>query len=307
MNALQKLTGPSLTDEQVKKGAGPRIIFRDEIVKLRADWLNSDKKYEISFKLLNLENQYKKIAKFFEDELVWINANVEVSEREIQKRKTKFYETYQSLIDGAGLAAVSAINSTVPEKQQEAILYFPFTQFKDYMGKQIKIVETEKEEVIKKEEEKESNKTTTDNISQAAKDVLKWTSFAIFIILALRVASFAANDILWMPYPYRIVSFFYTFIFGFIWVPYYLVQAIRNLINPEIQLPRFESVFPLYEYDQNKELTIYDKLFGYPNSEELCKWIQSKREDYENCRKIAALPTGFFEKLMEEKQKEAQG
>lgn len=302
VDLVNKFTGPKLTDKEVIEGEKPRSEFRDEIVRLRATWLDPEKKYAESFDLLGISSEYKKITKFFEDELSWLNGHIEMSLRQVNKQKKEFYEKFQQLQDAAGKAAVDSILSVKEVDQQKAIAYFPITQYKSDMGKQL-----EKKENKIKEEEKEKaeniiNSTPGDQIISAIKSVLKWVLIIGVILVFLRVASFSANESLWKPLPFRIISFFYTFIFGIIWTPYYFIRAIRHYFNPEIELPRFESLLPIYEYDQNQPASVMDKLFGFPNSKELCDWAIKKRDENLQSREEAAKPSTLFDKIIEERK-----
>jgi hypothetical protein len=103
----------------------------------------------------------------------------------------------------------------------------------------------------------------------------------VYVIIGIRCASLAANEVFYKPLPYRILTFVYAFIFTPIVAPYYLWKVIARYLWPasaSSSLPFYESMIPMNPYDPLKpEKTFGDYLFGYRDSPEVDTWVSEKK------------------------------
>jgi hypothetical protein len=113
----------------------------------------------------------------------------------------------------------------------------------------------------------------------------------------LRCASFAANEYLYKPVPYRILIFIYVFIFVPFFGPYYLWKGIEHRIW-NTPLPPYEGFFPLYAYTDGP-LTFNRRLTGYKDTGILQEWITKKKAE-ELAARNAAIITGLKAKIIQE-------
>ena len=216
-----------------------------------------------------------------EKELAWLNANIEVTAQKIQDRKTPYTEQFQDAITKIGDGAAN--------------------------------VKLEKEKQITLEEkEKIRNKSDWDSVKEGLWFATKIFLIVFFILISLRAAGFNANANLWRPVSFRLLNFIYTFLFGIIWGPYYLIWSIKAKfdeimkVEPEkaIKPPIWHSLFPMTPFtpsppqiDPNtgKPLPSKEKftLFGYPDRPDVKEWIKCQCERWESLQRCALNSTVF--------------
>ncbi len=103
-----------------------------------------------------------------------------------------------------------------------------------------------------------------------------------WILIGIRVGSFAANDILYKPLAYRILTFVYTFAGAPIFAVYYFYRWFYGFIMDDVRYtPRFEGIFPVQPYTitEGEPISLYNRFFGYQDSPELQAWMEQKREE----------------------------
>jgi len=147
--------------------------------------------------------------------------------------------------------------------------------------------------------EKLRNATIYDDIGDSLYTLATWMFFLVYVIVGLRCASFATNEYLHKPVPYRILIFAYTFLFVPIFGPYYLWKNIESYIW-NTPLPPYEGFFPLYPYDKSEPLTLNRRLYGYIDSPELQARIAAKIKQELEAKDAAVVSKGLRQQIIEE-------
>jgi len=117
-----------------------------------------------------------------------------------------------------------------------------------------------------------------DDIASAFTIALQVVGIIFYICIALRIAGFVANDLLYKAVPYRVLGFIYAFIFAPILIPYYLYRELAHFIWPTIQAPHFESLFPMNPYDPSEPIDFHKRIFGYADTPAMRSWIRTMQE-----------------------------
>ena len=202
--------------------------------------------------------QYRDLLNYVKTELVWWNNNIELTSREVNTRDMKYDQTL-AIKQNAWKKAIQEIlqksQQTSEKQQQEA----------------------------KKKKEAAKNRKVSDDVWDSLKIIFTWIFVIIYIIIGIRCASLAANEVFYKPLPYRILTFVYAFIFTPVVAPYYLWKVIARYVWPSTagagaSLPFYESMIPMNPYDPLKpEKTFGDYLFGYKDTPEVDTWVSEKK------------------------------
>ena len=280
---MDRLLGPKLTDQEVAEGAPARDAFRKLVID-RQTFMTSSLDIFMNTGVLS---SYKSLLKFVEKELAWVNANIEVSKRSIETRRKEFQERYDTLLKDV-TKAIEADFQTLPGMKQDQVLAFlsikPSVQGK--LRKLAQAVMNQKQEQQSAEIQQKLKRSPWDIFKDAfAKSkgrLITYFWLLLFVILGLRAASFAANENLWKPLPYRILIFIYTFLFFPVTIPYYGYRELRAWLSgdPEMK-PRMEGLFPKDAYEPTPDLILSQRFFGYADTPGLQQWMQSKRDQYQ--------------------------
>lgn len=284
---MDYLYPPKLTDKELKKGKEARTNFLQNVThekKFIDDVvIKNDTLKPFGSPVIKKIQEMKEIV---ESSLKWISKNIEVTERQIDEKKTKHNEALDRKNSELEKLTKTAIE-TLPITQDE-LNKFPFRYAginEDFSKKQNKKVLKEKQ---KKQEEE--SKTYLDSIKAGVSLVAGFIPFLFILFLAIRAASFEVNSILWKPLPYKILKFVYSLLFFFYYIPYYIFVEIKAMING-YGYPRYEGLFPHNKYDpmdEQKSQTFVSKLFGYADTPALKQWIDSQiKEDQQ--KKLDAL------------------
>jgi hypothetical protein len=223
---------------------------------------------------INKNPAYLDLLNYLKQELVWWNNNVELSPREVTTRDLQYDETFKKKKEATDKASQNLSEGT---KQQTKVA----------------------EEKQKAANDAIRNRTLLDDIADSFTIMLKSSVLILYILVGIRCGSFAANDLLYKPAPYRIIAFIYTFIFCPIFAPYYLWKVIKHYIwgTP---LPLFEGLLPLNAYDPSEPLTISKRLLGYADTPLLKEWIQVKQDEETKARDVAVISKGIKQKIIQE-------
>ena len=282
--------GKKPTDEEVTAGKPLRLAARKKVAStfdamvteqrsfktgLEAKWASLDDKEKAKEqKILDIykSSTYLDLFNYVKGELVWWDNNIELSSRQVNSRDINYDETLEK--------KQKALNLLLNKVQNAADETF----------------ENDEEEARR---EKLRNATIYDDISDALLSLAKWMFFLVYVIVGLRCASFATNENLHKPVPYRILIFAYTFLFVPIFGPYYLWKNIESYIW-NTPLPPYEGFFPLYPYDKSEPLTLNRRLYGYIDSPELQARIATKIKQELEAKDAAVLSKGLRAKIIEE-------
>jgi hypothetical protein len=118
-----------------------------------------------------------------------------------------------------------------------------------------------------------ASRTWVDDTTSAAKYVFAISGIILYICIAIRFASFAANDLFYKPMPYRVLAFIYAFLFTLPLFPYYLYREFRHLFWPAVDAPHFEAIFPAVPYSVDEVMTIDKRIYGYADTPALAQWV----------------------------------
>ena len=283
---MDRLLGPKLTDQEVAEGSPVRDAFRKLVIE-RQTFLTSS--LDI-FNGTSVSSPYKSLLQFVEKELAWVNANLELSKRTVNTRRREFQEGYDAKLKEV-TKEIEAEFPKLPGMKQDQVLAFlsfdPATQAK--LRKQAQAVMNQNQEKQAAEMQRVLKRSNWDILNDAfAKSkgrLINYFWILLFLILALRAASFAANENLWRPLPHRILVFLYTFLFFPITIPYYGYREIRSWFSsdPEMQ-PRMEGLFPKDPYEPTPDVTLSQRFFGYADTPDIKRWIQGKLDTYQEDR-----------------------
>jgi len=223
----------------------------------------------ISLRETDSSSNSKKISKcqkVINDEDAWWKANPSLTKRQTNTRITQFTENIDPQLKEINELFASALSKLTPE-EQKAIL--------DDVPEQADAVAAATLEQEKKDakaqaeiDAEEESRTFTDNFNIGAKKALYYVGIFVYILTALRLASFVANDLLYRPLAYRIIGFIYGFIGAPVVLFYYLYREFTNT-------PPYYSFFPLYPYNQIDN-AFGQLLYGYPTDIE--RFLESKRQ-----------------------------
>jgi hypothetical protein len=305
---MDKLIPAKPTEKEIQEGAPLRKSFRDEVINNKNTFGKSPQVY----KDLKVESESSKLLKFIEKELSWLNANVEVTKRQIQTRQTAYYENAQILLNNLGEASIKNISDKNIKNKQDIINNFPLEDYKYRLSQASNTTNQKEQEEKKQKDEEIKNRSTSDVTWSAVKTALFWAFIAFFILLSLRAAGFNANENLWRPLSYRILNFIYTFVFGIIWVPYYTVWEIKAIIDSFLETkngvkpPIWYSLFPITPFTptpptidpdtgavkpSEDEFNLNKLLFGYPDTSEIRDWIKCKCDAWKEQQSCALKST----------------
>ena len=144
-------------------------------------------------------------------------------------------------------------------------------------------------------------RTIQDDIWQALGYVGDVLFILIYLALAYRFSSFASNELLHKPTPYRALSAIYTFIFAPIFIPYYSYRALQAYWKKE-EAPRVYSFFPIYPYKPGEEVDFMKSIVGFPEdmadpADPVTLWKQSKVEADDAAAQAKLLISSFTEAM----------
>ena len=283
----------SVSDQDVAAGNPLRIAARQKVLNVfqamvseqRLIKNNIEKKWntlsaedkKINQRILDMYNKgpvYLDLFNYVKQELVWWNNNLELSPRQVNNRDLQYDET----ILKKQLALENSLISEVANIKQAG---------------------QTKEEKEKAAKEALLNRTLYDDVSDSFSILAKSLFTIFYILVGLRCASFAANELLYKPVPYRILAFVYTFIFCPIFAPYYLWKVIQNYIWGTT-LPLYEGLLPIIPYDSSDLLTLNRRLFGYANTPFLQEWIKGKQEAELEARNTAVISKNMKAEIIQE-------
>ena len=132
----------------------------------------------------------------------------------------------------------------------------------------------------------------------------------VYLVVAFRFSTFASNDLLYKPTPYRALAAIYTFIFAPIFIPHYLYRSLRVYWKKEAA-PTVYSVFPLYAYKPEEEVDFIKSMTGFPENTDnpadpVTTWKKAK-VDAETAAAQAVLLISSFAEAMKSKEDRVTG
>jgi hypothetical protein len=301
---LSAILPPKPTPEEIAKAAPLREAARKQVV----DSLNLFNAAEPVWKKAGLTdselrptNAYKS---YLESEVAWWNANVELSPTQVKTRQTMFQEAKPIKEKEIVNIFRNALGKKSPDDAQK-ILNAGNIPGRDEIQKDINERRKTGVESKKKEEDAMANRTWWDDVKEAIAYALGWTLLVVWIVLAFRFAGFAANDLLYKPLPYRVLSFIYTFIFAPVFAPYYIYREIMHWFYPSDDYkPHFESIFPVVPYDPSEPLTFDKRVYGYADTPAIRAWIQ-KKQDEEKQSWLEKLQSTIMADLIQQREEQA--
>lgn len=152
-------------------------------------------------------------------------------------------------------------------------------------------LKAKKEEEKQKKDEKEKASKPKPWGDQSQSDVL-WSALTIvfnvclglFVVaLALRLASFASNEVIAYPVPFRILTFVYALLLPIYSLPWYIYEKVQKLRGKRPELLS-EALIPIYESKEPSE-NFLDKILTWFRYPELSERIQYDTSLLEAARK----------------------
>lgn len=301
---LSAILPPKPTPEEIAKAAPLREAARKEVV----TQLNSLLSQEPGWKKAGFTDSdlraIKPIQSWLESEVAWWNANVELSPTQVKTRQTIYLEARpakeKELVNAFRVAL-----SNKPVNEAQKILNA--AQFPGKQELQSSINERRKQtsQEEKKTQEAIENRTWWDDVKEATGYAFGVIVLVVWLVLAIRFAGFAANDLLYKPLPYRALSFAYTFFFAPFFGPYYIYREIMNWFYPSDEYkPRFESIFPVVPYDPSEPLTFEKRIYGYADTPAIREWILKKQTE-EKTSWLEKLKSTVMADLIEQREEQA--
>ena len=287
---------PPVSDEDIAEGTPLRIAARKKPLdalkteirgqkriknEIKSGWntMTEPQRQEaqVTLDFFNTQAEYLDYFNFLKREIVWWDNNLELSPREVTTRDTQYDEKIEqklTTVQNTRNAINSSASSAAAAQTQE---------------------ERESVEVA-------ANRTLYDDLGDSITIMGKVLFWLIYILVGLRCASFAANEIMYKPLPYRILVFFYTFLFVPVFGPYYLWVMIKRFFW-KTPSPMYEGFFPMNPYDPSQPLTINRRLFGYANTPELRKWMDDQRQKETAARDAAVVSKNIKQEIIKEHSK----
>ena len=225
----------------------------------------------------NKQQEYLDYFTFLKKEIVWWDNNVELSPREVTLRDTQYDEKIEQKLTSIQNTR-NAINSSASSAAEA------------------------EEQQQREAQEAAANRTVYDDLSDSMTIISKALFWIVYILVGLRCASFAANEIMYKPLPYRVLVFFYTFLFVPVFGPYYLWIVIKRLIW-KTPSPMYEGFFPMNPYDPSEPLTINRRLFGYANTPQIRQWMDEQRQKETAARDAAVISKDIKQEIIKEHSK----
>lgn len=301
---LSAVLPPKPTPEEIAKAAPLREAARKEVVTQLDTLLRQEPEWKKAG-LTDIDlKAVKPIRSWLESEVAWWNANVELSPTQVRTRQTIFQESRSTKEKQLADSFRTAL-AEKPVDQAQKILNTTNLPGKEQIQKDINEKRKQNQGKEKKAQEDIEARTWWDDVKDAISYALAWSVLIIWLALAFRFAGFAANDLLYKPLPYRVLSFIYTFIFAPAFAPYYMYREIMNWFYPSDDYkPHFESIFPVVPYDPSEPLTFDKRLYGYADTPAIRAWIQ-KKQDEEKSSWLDKLKSTVMADLIEQREKEA--
>jgi len=299
---------PSISDADMKAGAPLRDKARNQVL---AEITYSNKLIPVLTKATVPQASITAYSSYLTTEIAWWNTNVELSPRQVAARKTNFEETIQTYHVTLNQKVLDLITTIPLATAKEILAQYPDEKFVPTLQGKINGIQKAAKTQTELASQKKLNTSVTDVALSAFYASLQYAGTILYILIAARCGSFAANEVLYKASPYRVLAFVYTFIFTPILGWYYLYREITHYIFPTTsKLPIFNSFLPIYSYTLTPELTVMysdgtkptengkergisfgDQIFGYNATSAIDAWIKAKQEEEVSQRK-AALVTG---------------
>ena len=289
-------TRPPISDQDAAAGRPLRLAARKKAVDALARVISEQKRIkgdintkwpsytdaqkqnaQTQLNFFNKNTDYLALVKFLKTEVVWWDNNVELSPREVQTRDTLFDETNANLTAKVQGQTDAITSSHVDEAAR---------------------LEREQREA----QQAALNRTLYDDLGDSMTIMGKVLFWLVYILVGLRCASFAANEIMYKPLAYRVLVFFYTFLFTPIFGPYYLWIMIKRLIW-KTPSPMYEGFFPMNPYNPSEPLTLNRRLFGYADTPQLRQWMDDQRQKETAARDAAVVSKNIKQEIIAERSK----
>lgn len=263
-------------------GIGEKLAICSDQEKLQAQ----DQRAKARQEVLDERNAKRKIftdsllsgsdfLSFYTTELTWWDNHPSLCPLDIQTRITQFREKVQEREPTLRESLWSEIKKLEAKEAQLAV---------DKLPEAIRVKVQEDLNALRN-----ATAPPKDEVPTVWTDALASAKIALiilipitWILLGIRVGSFAANDILYKPLAYRILTFIYTFAGAPIFAVYYFIRWFYGFIMDDVRYtPRFEGIFPVQPYTvtEGEPISLYNRFFGYQDTPELRKWMEHKRAE----------------------------
>ena len=279
---VDRILPPKPSDEEVAKGKPVRDAFREQVKTLQTQ-LDESKS---GLQELKLQDSEKLLETTLKKATSWLDANVEVTKRQVDAEQIRFKEDLQNQFLRIQKEIPIATNKLSENIQKTIATSITIPQIQTTVQKSIDNLRKRAKQAAEKAKVELQNRDLSKDFDDAWKLFVKYGGTIILILLALRVGAFAANASLHEPVGIRIFNFIYAVLFFPIFILYYGFFEIRHLLWPdECEALRVESMLPIYGYVKDKNpISLADRFFGYPETEKLLQDITNKKEIIEQRR-----------------------
>jgi hypothetical protein len=276
---LSAILPPKPTPEEIAKAAPLREVARKEVLQTVSSLKDSEAQWKKAGFTDSDLKPIQPIQSWAETELAWWNANLELTPTQVKVRQTAFQEA-RPVKEKEVVNTFRIALSKKPVDQAQKLINSVNIPGKQELQSAINERRKQGADKEKKEQEAINKRTWWDDVKEATSYALRWTLVVVWIVLAFRFAGFAANDLLYKPLPYRVLSFIYTFIFAPVFTPYYMYREIMHWFFPSDDYkPHFESIFPVVPYDPSAPLTLDKRLYGYADTPAIREWMKKKQDE----------------------------
>ncbi len=281
-DVLSRVLPPKPTDKEIEEGKPKRDAFREQVSTLQTQLEQSAN----GFKELQLQSAETQLQTTVKKASAWLEANVEVTKRQVDAEQTRFQEEIQKQVAAIQKQVPIQIEK-IPESVQKTIstsIFIP--QVKTTIQKTVETLRQKADKLAKQAQQNLENRDISQDFQDIGDLFAKYGGRILMVILALRVGAFAANASLHEPVGIRILNFLYTALFFPIFILYYGFFEIRHFLWPkECEALRVESMLPIYGYAADKNpLNFADRIFGFPETESLLQEIAKKKAIIEQRR-----------------------
>ncbi len=299
---LQQAPKPS--PKELEAGKVPRKEAREKVLALKTKW---ETKYKpLNDKLQLSSRDTSPLTSLFQKEEAWFTANIEVTKQQVETEMIKFQESYDSLVTQYNEAVRKHFETVELQLAKQVLADWPNPQEKAVLQNVISKREQEANKKQAEDKKKEKDKSTWDITKQALKDITPYIFLIFYLVLASRFGSMAANEVFHKPLLYRVLAFTYAFILCPFYIFKYARMQFASYFSDKALQPVF-GFFPLFPYTESpdKETTVFERLFGYPDAPDVRTYVSTKiKEDEKRAEEAVSHIASFLQTVKQAKVEE---
>jgi len=229
----------------------------------------------------------KEYEGFITNELAWWDDkhNYNKDKKTYRIRISQFIDAVETRKKALQVVSTEQLSAMDPKEAQEIM-----NEYKDFKSNVTP-------EFFENEPYADTNATPYTIAQQVFWDILPWIKFTFFFLVAFRLSSITANELLYKHILYRILAFIYIFYFvlysstySIPIILYYIYKEYsRFLFHGSMDYPIYYSAFPMQRVISMENPPVYNKWYQYPHSAD--EWIKRKQEDVNDSMLLAVQGT----------------